>query len=816
MLDATHLDYQISCKRHIIARSILSLEIFLTAVGINSAYANEVQAATNRANLQFSIPEGTLDQVINNFAISSGIHVAVNSELTSGKRSAGLTGNYNIKEGLDKILKESSLEAVAVNDGFYIRKHITDNNTLDTILVTSDQVRTKNPISEDQESYIVEAVTIGKVAQQLKDIPQSVSVLSRKQIEDQNLETVDQALRQVTGVTTNLYGDGTAGYQSRGYDLTVQYDGLPASSALQMATQFDLAMYDRIEVLRGPNGLLQGAGSPSGTVNFVHKRPTKVAQGSISLSAGSYDSYHGEMDVSGPLNDAASVRGRAVIAAQDRDFATSIKHNQQEMIYGVVEADITPNTTLFMSGAYQYKNAQRFMGIPTSTATGQLINASPSSFFGANGGYSKYPMQEIILGAEHRFSDDGWKVNATIRQEKITSDLLYGYISSRVSSSNTANVTLARTYYEESNLGLDLHIDGPFSLLGRQHTAMLGYNIDQYSYEGGSRTRTLTGQSIYKTDYDLNSVGGILNKSARKLDQSGLYGVTRFQITDPLTIVVGGRISDYNYQTRTVAPTPAAWKTSSHVTGQITPYSGLVWKVNPQHNYYVSYTDIFTPQDDVYDVNNNRLDPKKGWQIETGVKSEWLSGRLNTSASLYRIEEKNRAILDGAHTDCGGAGNDCYRAAGLVRSQGIDLEAIGRLGRGWDISLGYSYNDNEYLKDSSLSNIGSRYSTTTPRNSVKLWTNYLLPGVLSQYRIGGGLQWQSKTSNTLTNGSVLRQGSYTVAGLQGSYRLSSSTDITLTVNNLFDRRYYERLRSTWGYNYFGDPRNYMLTIRSKF
>ncbi len=798
----------------------------LVAAGLQSqplhaqvARPTQPQAADAAGSPQrYAIAPGPLAQVLSRFAAEAGVALSFDPELVGQQHSHGIQGVYSVQEGLGHLLQGTHLVPEPKGHRSYVLVRRTAPQvpvqSLPAVkVVDAMEPGALNPSTDGSGSYVVKAVTIGKVPLALREIPQSVSVVTRQQLDDQNLDTVDQALRQVTGVTTSLYGDTTAGFMARGYGLETQYDSVPASVGLHMTPQFDLAMYDRIEVLRGPSGLFQGSGAPSGSVNFVRKRPVKEFGGSASVSVGRFDRYQLTADVGGKLNEAGTVRGRAVVSSQDKGSPNQVQRNEQTMAYVALDADVTPSTTVMVSASRQEKEVQRFMGIPTRTSTGLPMASSPTTFVGAQGGHSSYPMQEVLAELNHRWADTGWSMRAAVRNKRVTSDLLYGYVSSGVNDADRSSVTLARSYYEETSEGADLSFSGPFTLFGRQHAAVFGYNRDHYLYQGGGVTQTLSNQPLSQTQYNLDGVPAIATNRARKLNQSGAYGSVRLQLSDPLTLVLGLRVSDYAYETRTLTPTPTAWRRWERADGKATPYAGLVWQMSAEHSAYVSYSDSFIPQD-AFDTNG-RLPARVGWQIETGVKSAWLGGKLNTTAAVFRIRQKNRAIADNVNTGCDGAGFTCYTAAGLVQSQGIELEAIGRMAPGWDVSAGYTYNTNEYLRDATASNIGKPFSTTTPRHMFKLWSNYRLGGEWHRWSMGGGLQAQSETTQAIAS-KTLRQGSYGVVGLQMGYRVADATTLTLTVNNLFDRRYYERLGNQWGYTYWGDPRSVTVTLRTLF
>src|SRR5690606_26918980 len=171
----------------------------------------------------------------------------------------------------------------------------TTSATLPVVNVTAPQEAT----TENSGSYGTSAVTVGsKIPQSLRETPFSVSVVTRQRLDDQNLTTIEDALKQTTGVTIQRF-DGAGNFnviQSRGFDIgSIQLDGIPISQDGNYATGFDTAIYDRVELLRGPAGLLQGAGEPGGTVNLVRKRAQSQFGGGASLQYGSWDARRAEI-----------------------------------------------------------------------------------------------------------------------------------------------------------------------------------------------------------------------------------------------------------------------------------------------------------------------------------------------------------------------------------------------------------------------------------------------------------------------------------------------------------------------------------------
>ncbi len=202
-------------------------------------------------------------------------------------------------------------------------------------------------------------MTIGKGQHSLRETPQSVSVLTRQLMDDQHLTTIDDIMERTPGITTYESPMGGKYFYSRGFKMLgqYQYDGVP----LDMGKDFvqadsfsaNMAIYDRVEVLKGAAGMLKGAGTASGAVNFVRKRPQAKPTTSLSLSAGTWDNYRTEVDTGGPLNDSGTVRGRAAVSQQTRGSYMDIAKRQDRAFYGALDIDLSPDTTLGVGASYE-------------------------------------------------------------------------------------------------------------------------------------------------------------------------------------------------------------------------------------------------------------------------------------------------------------------------------------------------------------------------------------------------------------------------------------------------------------------------------
>ncbi len=667
--------------------------------------------------------------------------------------------------------------------------------------------------TEGTKSYTSSAATIaGKLPVPLKEIPSSVSVITRQVMDDWNVVTLYDALSQATGVTA-IPNDGTqAQYNARGYGMNVMFNGMPSYNALSGSQQFDMAIYDRVEVLRGTAGMLMGTDpNPGGTVNLVTKRARNRFAAEANLSYGSWNNRRGVIDVTGPLNAEGTLRARVVASEQQRDFFYDHADNNKTLAYGTVEYDVGPRTLLTATAVYQRDRASPFYGIPVYSNL--TIPDTPRSFNPvAPWARNDTDTAEQTVALEHGFGD-GWVAKAQARWWERSFRFNDAYASSSVNpATNTISYSRRDSTYNYFRQAVDVYVGGPFTLFGRTHNVLLGYNRDlyQYNYAGGTAP-TLTNVPLF----NLPGSGAwtqpeILYTNGGKSEtvQTGAYGQLRLKILDPVTLVGGGRVANFTTKSRNAAPaTPTNWVEGAHKTGEFVPYGGVILDATKEIALYGSVAQIFIPQTQT-DYAGKTLDPRYGTQYEVGAKGGFLGGALNASLALFRIDDTNRAFADSAHPGY-------YLQAGKVRSQGVDAEVTGRPLPGLDITVGYSYLFNTYVKDAT--NQGSNFSNWFPKHSVKLLgMKRFEEGALAGVSVGAGVTVVSQYSGNGSNAALV-QDAYALVNAQVGYRVNERLSVSLTGNNLFDQTYFAALgRSTNTYNSYGTPRNVLLSLTAKY
>ena len=808
--------------------------IFLALLCVAGTVAQGLHApaalAQTAATRAFDIPAGSLSETLGRFANAAGVALSFDAAQTRNLQSEGVQGVWSVDAGFARVLVNTGLQAVREPNGAYSLRTAAPISgatgpagaaTLPLVTVSGAAIN-DSPNTENTGSYASRLVTIGKGVQAIKDIPQSVTVVTRQKMDDQNLNTIDAVLANTTGIT--MYDSPMGGRYvfSRGFRVdTYQFDGVNRAFFYPQANSFvsNTALIERVEVVRGATGLLQGSGAPSAAVNLVRKRPMRDKQFTVMGSAGSWNNYRTEVDATGPLNDEGTLRGRAVASYNDRDYFYDTAKSRTGVGYGVLEYDLSPSTTLTAGISQEsLRSTPFFQGLPTYS-NGADLSLRRSTFLGADWNRWNSDQTSAFAEIKHQIDAD-WSVKATAVYTREAQDVKYMFPLGTVNPRTLAGSVAYGGVFdmETKNRSLDVSVDGKFNAFGRRHGISVGANVGELTSTNDFSLAMLntpvnvfapvspaepTNASLLANRYR----GGL---SRNRIEQSGGYGVARFSLADPLTLIVGSRVSWYESTQKNLATgLPSA--TPAKEDAIVTPYGGLVYAINPQWSAYVSYTDIFQPQTSVT-YTGALLPPIKGKNYEAGIKGELLDGRVNTALSVFRINQKNRAEQDLVNI-CQ-TSSTCSRAAGELRSQGIDAEISGEIARGWQVFAGYTLNNFKYMADTS--NAGLDFASTySPKHMLRLWTDYRLPGELHKWSVGGGVNFQTESSRTTSN-LRLAQSSYAVWSARVGYEIDRNWSVSVLVNNVFDKTYYQTIgANSWG-NFYGEPRSVTATLRGKF
>lgn len=677
-----------------------------------------------------------------------------------------------------------------------------ESTRLETITVQAEK---ENPaVTEGTKSYTAKsASTSTKLNLSLRETPQSVKVLTREYLDDANINSFQDMLNSVTGVTTNRW-DERQYPTARGFDVDYYlFDGVPSSSELDIASDPDLSMYDRVELVKGANGLMTGAGNPAIAINMIRKHANaKELTGTLSSSYGSWNAWNSMADISAPLNADGTVRGRVVVKHESTDSFADLYEKENNLFYGVLDADLTDSTYLSVGASYQEldRSGIKWGGLPAFYNDGSLTDFDRDLTVTSDWTYWNTNTTTAFAQFKQKlFNDITLNVNYDYREIDAETALLYLWSESVDKTTNSSGGLYPYTDTSKTTQNnADVYISAPFTLGGLQQEVVAGFMYNQSEltdrYYGSP---TLDNGTIDFNNFTPSKIIGSINNNvanlSNKTTQTGAYLAGKFTLLEPLKLVTGVRVSNWEYES-------ADGKGNRKFDNKVTPYAGLIYDFLEDYSWYASYTEIFKPENK-QDANQQYLDPREGKSYETGLKGEFFDKQLNASMSVFLTQQNNVAEKSGS-IEIDNKPVDVYSSTDSVESKGFEIELDGKITNNWDMSFGVAHFN---VEDAN----GKKVQTTAARTSANLFTKY----TLDKWSLGGGLNYKSEAYKDEAAGRIT-QDAYVLANLMAAYQVDQNIKLQLNVNNLFDEKYYEGL----GKNsmVYGAPRNATLTFRYQF
>jgi len=687
---------------------------------------------------------------------------------------------------------------------------------LQTITIKASS--TGNATTEGTGSYTTEATsTATGLTLSLRETPQSVTVITRERMDDQSMNTVEDVLRNTAGVSLKSVDRGRNGLAVRGFSVSnFQFDGIPTTTGNVGIETNNTAIYDHVEVVRGATGLLSGAGDPSATVNLVRKHAdSKTFTGSFEGELGSWNRRAGTLDLSTPLNTDGSVRARMVLNAYEQDAFIDLESTRGHILYGVIDADLGHSTRLSVGASQQVdkRNGVYWGGLTYWFTDGTRTQWDRSKTTATRWNHWDTEESTAFANVTHSVSS-GWQLrgDAQFRKQIEDSKLLWVWGTPERQSGLGMNAYPYHYHAEPTQTHLGFSANGPFSLWGREHELIVGVMHGRQTAGWDNRNAASEVASVgnfnqWDGSFPEPALTPFYRGSLDKTRQTGIYGATRLQLTDALTVIAGARVSNWRQDGFVGAWTSAEY-TNEHKR-VVTPYLGLVQDLSEHVSAYASVAEIFKPQS-ARDRLGNYLDPLEGRNSEVGLKGELFDGQLNASIALFRIDQDNFATPDVGYL-VPGTTTVASRPAKGVKAQGYELEIAGQVAAGWQLGAAwtqYSARDAQ----------GEHVVSNHPRKQLKLFTKHKLSGFAQGWSLGGGIQWESTAPITATNpvtgaAEPVGQPAYALVDLMASYAFNARTQLQINIDNALDKHYYN---SSWsGYTY-GEPRKLTVAVKHRF
>ncbi|MBW4485557.1 MAG: TonB-dependent siderophore receptor [Tildeniella torsiva UHER 1998/13D] len=651
-----------------------------------------------------------------------------------------------------------------------------------------------------EDDYAVpNAATATRTNTAILEIPQSVQVIPQQILEDQQVIRVDDALRNVSGISGRLgpFGNSTnltiRGFTSDNFTAgAILRDGYRINDSLGSQ---ETANLERIEVIKGPSSVLFGQADPGGLVNLVTERPLAEPAYEFGLQIGSYGLIRPTLDLTGPLTADRSLRYRVNAAHQSedglRDFNTD---SERSFIAPVLSWDISERTNLTVLMEYTDEEIPFDLGLPAFGD--RVVDVPRSRIIGEPDDFLRNRALNLGYDLTHQFNDN-WTLNQGFRyvgQDYNVLTALPFFVDE-----TTGDVTrfFADRAYHSDDYTIQANVVGEFNTGSIEHTLLAGADLnlnrfdEQYTRLDLSTPLSL---NIFNPVYgaprpDFETVP-LFAPFDTEYDRIGVFLQDQISFTDNLILVASLRYDSVDFRDLNDAA-------SSRSDQAWSPRVGLVYQPVETVSLYANYSQSFTPNFG-QTASGVPLDAESARGFEVGAKAEFLDGNLFATLAYYNITKQNVATTD--------PNNPFFTiAAGEQRSQGIEFDIAGEILPGWNVIANYAYTDARVTQDNDIP-VGNCLFNA-PLHSAGLWTTYeLQAGSLQGLGFGVGVNYVGDRYGDLANSFTVGDYFLTNAALfynRESWRLG------LNINNLFDVNY---ISSTNNSRSFGNATGAPLSI----
>ncbi|HSI21690.1 MAG TPA: TonB-dependent siderophore receptor [Methylophilaceae bacterium] len=645
---------------------------------------------------------------------------------------------------------------------------------------------------EAEEKFRADSTSVAtKTETALRDVPQSVSVVTEELIKSQRAFNLRDALRNVSGLSIAAGEGGRTGdsITLRGYAASsdMYLDGVKDNGQYNRDTFF----IERAEVLKGASSIMFGRGSTGGVINQVSKQADGKTHLESNVSYGTDDFKRVTIDAGTALNDVVSVRLNALW--QDADSFRDENYVEREGLAPSIKFTFSEDTSLTLDYLYQHENSAFDYGVPMFH--GRPADVSTSRFYGFKDDLLQHYVTNIATATlKHAFTDD-FSVKNTLRY----GDYYRKYRSLIISGVNqtAATATFSQSLRDSHQQNLINQTDFVWTapLFGLPNTLAFGaeFGEEEFDFRQKNSTGTRT-VSIFDPVFAdtwgtglASNFGGTLNTNRRvRVKTSAAYIQDQLELTKQWKVLAGVRYDDFEAdQTNVLDAADNDFDTGAHVWS---PRAAVIWQPLDTHSYYVSYGESFNPIAEQFSlvdtVSEENVKPETNRNMEVGAKWDLLDGRLSLTSAIYRLEKDNARSTN----------NGITSLSGKQRTDGFELGLAGEIASNWDISAAYSYMDGEVV-DSANTTTGAVSGATkslegmtsqnVPRHSGTIWTTYKF---LENWEVGGGV-YAVGSRYTDTVEEVKLPGYVRLDGVVAYHQ--PKYDVQLNVYNLLDKRYYE-------------------------
>ena len=763
--------------------------------------AAAIAQAQQVAPMRYDIPPGNLVGALNRFAQQAGVALSYTPALAQGRQSPGLQGSHSIASGFAALLRGTGLEAVNGPAGAWSLREAPEpapvvsggaGASLPEVRVDAARDSATGPVA----GYIARrAATATKTDTPLSETSQSISVVSRAQMDDRGVQTVTEAYQYSAGITGDNAADNR--YDKpvvRGFAARQYLDGLHLIYGTGVYNMPRVEPYglERVEILRGPASVLYGANAPGGLVNLVSKRPGFERIAEIGVSVGSFDRRQAQFDIGGPIDANGVLAWR--LTGLKREGGTQTEFADDDRVFVAPSFTVRPNadTSLTLLASYQRDKLGTLINFlpregtlaPYAYAPGRIA----SNFFTGEPGFNTFDREASSAGwaLSHRIAD-GLSLRQNLRYQR--SRMVYQGVYAAGWQPGTAYLRRASldAYGDLSSFVLDNQLEWQRRTGAWQHTVLAGVDYQKAgSYEAQGYGTVGTGLGLINPfapvyGQRINPIASYTGTEQHQR-QTGAYLQYQGAVDDRWFLTAALRRDRAKSQTVTTRFNPATRIGTPSLAGieqnDTTYRLGLLYKTASGWSPYLSWSTSFLPQAGV-DHLNQPFKPTTARQAEVGLKYQPADAGFQVTGSLYDLRQQNVVA------SLPEAGITARRQIGEVRSRGLELEALADLSSGWKLTAAWTYMDMEILRGGPAE-IG-KTPTNRPRQMFSAWLDKtVVEGPFAGLGVGVGVRRIGSSWGDSANTFQVPSATVLDAALRyatGRWRFA------LNVSNLFDRKY---------------------------
>lgn len=644
-------------------------------------------------------------------------------------------------------------------------------------------------IGEEDGYFVPEASTATRTDTPIRDTPFSIQVVPQQILKDQQVQRVTDALRNVPGVQSDQSPRSVFEFYTirgfGGFSRNIAINGLQEGQFAGVA--LGVGNIERIEVLKGPGGALFSQGTPGGTINVITKQPSSTPFYNVEASFGSFNTYSGLIDLSGPLDEKKNVLYRFNAYGFSSDTFVDNFDIKRYSFAPTISVRLGENTQLTLQAEYNTFEQPNDRGLPAiGTVLPNPNGELPIDRYLGEPSIDSVKLTTTRIGynLEHRF-DKNWQIRNAFRasyRQQPQNSLFYDELQEDNRTLNRG-VFIAKDQ-EGENYILNTDVVGDFNTGSINHKLLLGFDLSTNSDRPGTfRERSLSPIDIFNPVYSQNNVGPVIDEftpSSTTTDVYGIYLQDQIALVDNLKLLLGGRFDWVEQRLKD----ESGEVTSSQNNSAFSPRVGIVYQPIEPISLYASYSRSFRQVIGTA-FDNSLFEPERGTQYEVGVKAD-LSDRLAATLAYFDITRSN-VLTEDPNDDSGLLSIQ----TGEQKSQGIELETTGEILPGWNIIAGYAYTDARVTQDTDFQD---NQLNNSPKHAFNVWTTYEIPrGSLQGLGFGLGVFYvgerQGNLGNTFTLPSYLRTDA-AVFYNRDPFR------VAVNIKNLFGIRYFETASNT--------------------